>query len=155
VRERTVVGLLAALWRFSVNQPALAQRYECKADLVVGYAFDETTRSWTVKQFQPPVQKYVVRRLTSQEMQPPINIKGATSGEFEGHERSSLVQCPETKTNIYGDGLRCGGMGLNFVLNARAGRYQKYYAGGYIHGHDDNDDTPSIEIGRCEEVPDR
>ena len=155
MRERTVVGLLAALWRFSVNQPALAQRYECKADLVVGYAFDETTRSWTVKQFKPPARKYVVRRLTSQEMQSPMNIKGATWGAFEGDERITFFLCPEPKTNVYEDGLECGGVALNFMLNAKAGRYQEYYAGGYINGRDDNDDTPSIEIGRCKEVPDR
>jgi hypothetical protein len=155
VRERDIVGLLAALLSFGVSQPALAQRYECKADLTVGYAFDEINRSWTAKQFHPSEQKYVIRRLTDNEMQSPIAKKGMTWGAFEGEENYTIFKCPEPKTSVNEDGLQCGGMAVNFIFDASSRRYQKYYLGGYVRGRDDNDDTPSIEIGRCKEIPNK
>ena len=155
MRPKHIVGLLTTLLSFGVIQSALAQRYECQADLAVGYAFDEITRSWTAKQFHTPERKYVIRRLTDKEMQSPVARKGMTWGAFEGEESNTIFECPEPKASIDEDGLQCGGMAVNFMFDASSRRYQKYYLGGFLRGRDDNDDTPSIEIGRCKEVPDK
>jgi hypothetical protein len=48
--------------------------------------------------------------------------------------------------------MYCGNRGYTFEMGISSGRYQKYYAGAYVHGRDDNGDTPYVEIGRCRMV---
>ncbi len=35
------------------------------------------------------------------------------------------------------------------MVNTTTLRFQRYYAGQYLNGRDNNNDTPFVEIGRC------
>jgi hypothetical protein len=145
------VKVLLAVLSFGLTQPVLAFHYECKADLAVGYIFDDTTRSWTIRQLQVPNEKYTIRPLTEEEKPFNTAVKDAAWGAFEGTDTVTILQCPEPKDDVFS----CGGLAINFVLDARSRRYQKYYLGGYVHGRDDNNDTPSVEMGRCNQFVDK
>jgi hypothetical protein len=147
--DRHAISVLCGL---SVTQPALADiiHYECKADLSTGYHFDEKTRAWSPTNFIPKG-KYVIRKLSDEELKYPSTPKGSTWGVFNDEYKTAQFGCPEPATSVYLDGLRCG-YGGEFQFNAMPLRYQTYYVGGYVHGRDNNDDTPYIEIGRCKEI---
>ena len=138
--------ILAAL-SLGLTRPLLAQaafHYECTSDSAVGYSFDEGRRSWTPTQFKMDKASYSVRHLTDDEMEKVI-YKGKAWGVFEPEDKVTVHTCPELDS----DRLVCGGVATSFILDSHSLRYQKYYAGGYVSGQDNNDDTPSVEIGRC------
>jgi hypothetical protein len=117
---------------------------------VTGFAFDEGTRLWQPMQFRVPAQVHTIRPLTAEEQKDrfwPFPA-GATWGVFEGKDPYSRYRCPDPNN----DTLYCGALADHFILDLATRRYQAYYVGGYVHGRDDNDDTPSIQIGRCKEV---
>jgi hypothetical protein len=136
-----------------LTQPALAQlHYECKADAAVGFAFDESARSWRSTNFQARG-RYIIRQLISDEMQNEFIIpKGSTWGVFTDQFKTPRFGCPEPKTSVYESGLHCGLRWDEFEFDPNPLRYQTNYLGGYVDGRDNNEDTPAIEIGRCKAI---
>ena len=125
--------------------------YQCHADVVTGLYFDEATRSWQGKGFSPFFDSYVIRPFTEQEKTDswllPL-IRDATRGVFAGKSRVPLYVCPDPVK----DHFDCKGIMGTLVFDGGSQRYQSYSLGGYVIGHDDNENTPSIEIGRCTEL---
>lgn len=93
---------------------------------------------------------YIVRPLTAEEQKDKFLPfpAGATWGVFQGKDRYPRYKCQDPNN----DTLVCGALADQFILDMATRRYQTYYVGGYVHGRDDNDDTPSIQIGRCTQV---
>jgi hypothetical protein len=99
-----------------IMQPALANlSYECKADLTVGYSFDESARSWTATNFRPQGH-YIVRKLTDDEMSDLLYPKGATWGVFTDQSKAPRFKCTEPQ-EFYRDGLMCGVLADHFMFS--------------------------------------
>lgn len=111
--------------------------------MAVGFTFSEGSRSWTPTTFGNGA-IYIFRPLTDKELQSAILFpKGATWGVFET-DGSHFLDCVEADQR-----LTCGGMAVSFMVNTTTFRFQRYYAGQYLNGRDNSDDTPFVEIGRC------
>jgi hypothetical protein len=131
------VAVLAGSW------PVMALSYECKADLVVGYRFDEN-RSWSATQFRPS-DSYTIRSLNDEELKASSYPQG-TLFVFKAKYKHWIYACIET--NHSNTTIGCPSLTV-FAFDTQSLRYQTYYVGGYVSGRDDNYDTPSVEIGRC------
>lgn len=147
----TRLALLAVVIASIPSWPAVATslQYECQSDMAVGFRFDEVGRRWGPTTFRS-TGAYLVRPLTTDERASPVlNSKDATWGVFKPGSSYHNYTCSNTAKEGESPHIACGGIGMNFVLSGSSLRYQAAYLGGYVHGRDDNDDTPFIEAGRC------
>ena len=145
-RTQSRAILLMAMWllRPAFGQAAPPGSYECDVDMAVGFYWGESSRSWTPKVFRS-MRTYVVRALPERDKfgNPPRSPWGV----FDDDGDVPVLPCPELPRDR--SRLICGGIGLGFVLNPEALRFQHNYLGGYVAGRDNNDDTPMVESGRC------
>ena len=119
--------------------PAIAQvdSYLCIADQSTGFAFDKSTEQWSAKNFNVSENKYIVRRIRTEE---------SVFLDWQG-------EIPEIicRQRINVRSLTCDESNhADFFFSAKTMRYMKVSAFGYLVPFDQvGDDTPFIEIGKC------
>jgi hypothetical protein len=132
----------------------------CITDQAAGFSYDQGSHRWIAAIFKPENKKYVVRPTRPEDMD--------YQHDFNNGFNDSVPYKPTTKWSIaeIGDnfGFSCSGdfnekgfllctTGLwDVMFGKNTLRFQIYYKFGYITGsseRDDNNDTPSVEIGRC------
>jgi hypothetical protein len=85
MKQRLIVPIF--LLSLGLGRSLMAQasfHYECMSDSAVGYAFDESMRSWKPTEFQKGKSSYSVRHLTDEEIESVVSYK-CPSENFSSH----------------------------------------------------------------------
>ncbi|MBI2724925.1 MAG: hypothetical protein HYX42_01615 [Polaromonas sp.] len=113
-----------------------AENYLCIPDQSTGFRFDTTSNTWQTAQFNVKNSKYLLS-------------KKAAKWQWKEFSKTSSTEC-SGDFNEYGF-LRCDHM-ERIIVNRDSLRFQIIYPIGYVVSKsvkDQNQDNPSIEIGRC------
>lgn len=167
----TILILLAGT--ISAQESKDGKSYLCVPDRSVGYAFNDSTKTWDHANFRVGDDKYIVRPITPDDTGYfGMPLKDAY-GVWKLGEDISFVQCKEGVSEH--NWLRCGGeFNTKFVLNSRTNRFMLTYEGSYMIAtfetvrnkdgsyktdengdtivrdkEDEGGDTPVMEIGKC------
>jgi hypothetical protein len=131
--------------------------YYCTAKLAAGLAFDLQTRQWRGASSKTD-EAFVLRlhylgdiqnRLGGQKQRYSLTI--AQQGSNDGQKCSSTDRdAAAGEVNVFSkDLLECWtALGL-YRFNLVNNRFLHFYPYGYIEGHDDGKDTPSVDAGTC------
>jgi hypothetical protein len=115
-----------------LSTQACSESYLCIPDRATGFGFNKYQKSWVPLVFN--VEQKILLKKTD---------RGWEWSEF-GSKYGKL--CGEM--NEFG-GLRCDLFFGEVLFNKNSLRYLETYIAGYVSGEDNNDNTPSITIGRC------
>jgi hypothetical protein len=133
--------ITAALAISLATEPALASaKYLCIADKATGFSW--TGSEWAPTTFKVEKDKFVIADLPADNLMrikdPTLTIGVTGLGK--------LLPSYFCKA---GPVLECIGPGGDMRIDLTTLRFMSWYLLAYTNGEDDNDDTPSIEIGRC------
>jgi hypothetical protein len=121
--------------------------YYCTAKLAAGLAFDLQTRQWRGASSKTD-EAFVLRLHYLGDIQ---NITITQQGSNDGQKCSSTDRdAAAGEVNVFSkDLLECWTtLGL-YRFNLVNNRFLHFYPYGYIEGHDDGKDTPSVDAGTC------
>lgn len=149
-------------------EPIWQGNYFCKASGTGGISFNEQTKTWGPTTFRPRGQYVLSVKEAPKEFQSEFN---SATVENPGQYFVTVSEMGEAGSKP----IRCDPMGAGWgsnrpVLIFKSGylqcehslsilkvsfgtmRYLNAYLQGYVAGRDNNDDTPSVEIGTCARI---
>jgi len=148
--------------------PIWQGNYFCKASHVGGVAFNEQTKTWTGTTFRPRGQFVLSVREAPKEVQAQFTSTTTENpGQYYvtvsemGQPGASPLTCEPVGAGwgskkpvlIFKAGyLQCEHSLSTLKISFATMRYLNAYLQGYIGGQDNNDNTPSIEIGTCAKI---
>jgi hypothetical protein len=119
------------------------EQYLCVPDQTTGFAFDKRA-GWQGQNLNASDTKYLVRRSKPDDPN-PANAKWLV---FELGQKAAFAECSRDFSST--GSLSCSGFGVyEWRLNKNNMRFLLAYLAGYTNGADNNDDTPSVTIGKC------
>lgn len=123
-----------------LSQPSLGREWLCVPEMSTGFKW--MNDRWESVNFNTPHQ-YVLAEVEPYEMgTETIGLEVTEIGkDYPAH------RCPPL-ANIQ---VACGGLGMGFIFNVEALRYQELFGFGYVDGGeaDGETGTPYLEIGKC------
>lgn len=120
------------------SAPSLADQYLCTADMVTGFSWNEEDRKWTSTNFNVNNENYLISSVESETggyyVIKKLGDKKTIATCQSGFDERGFLYCKDI---------------VVFRMNREARRYLLVYPSGYVEGHDNNDNTPFVEIGKC------
>jgi hypothetical protein len=143
--------------------------YFCTSEAVGGVHFDEVINKWTSTNFEPSAQHIVKIEPQSlfkdnifDEMRTVYTIsisahgKESTSNAYSDYcyTRNDDLRKANPQWNFIYDlgGFNCMVVGGEWSMSLKSMRYLNTYTWGYVDGVDNNDNTPTVEIGKCTKI---
>jgi hypothetical protein len=118
----------------ALSSPSFAaDRWFCAANVSDGFAYDQT-EGWHTAVFNTRKLHYILGKDDNG------FFVWTPLGRKEG------LGCIQ---NVFHKGYSCGNEDEGAIINLDTLRFTSWYHYGYVDGSDDNDNTPSIEIGQC------
>ena len=107
--------------------------YICIPSKAGGFYYNNATREWSHAQFAIGDEKYILKNI-------------GKSWQWTRFGDSWGPPCGDFDQNGY---LQCQVLGGTLRMNKNNLRYLLTYEFGYLDGKDNNENTPSIKIGKC------
>ena len=121
---------------FFVNIANAQEGYLCISEAAGGVSFEKNSQKWRGTAFKTDNKKILINKKNNKWMMK----------EFDSQFESDC-----TSPNEYGY-MFCDKILGEFKFNIKNRRYISTYIAGYIDGLNNNDNTPSIEIGVCSKL---
>ncbi len=121
------------LFALFVNNANAQEGYLCVSEAAGGVSYEKNINKWKGTVFRTKNDKILITN---------------KNNKWIMKQFDSTIENDCNAPNEIGV-MRCNNLFGTFIFNTKTRRYLSTYIAGYIDGVDNNDNTPSIEIGIC------
>ncbi|MCX5514731.1 hypothetical protein C3941_15740 [Kaistia algarum] len=143
-----------------------AGKYFCIASAAGGVIYSDVEKEWRATSFRVDENKFVINIKKERVVKAGDGFLSGDAMSYAVTISDFVINTPQycTTRSNYVDGsvmslsmwkggaFRCSAALKDYTINLATGRYLAAYLVGYVSGVDNNEDTPSLTIGRCTKI---